>query len=189
MLQLRQLLKRYFSQAAPGISGAVALVAVLAGNVPAQASVPLRRADIEQILNRVELIPRGRSARTARVSDFLSIGDALRTAAASRAELRFNDGSLGRVGQRATFSLHSQHPQLSFIQWHDVAAHSPWARPQHHSNPERCHRDSGICSSGSPSRVTRPDYGYGFDQQPCWCDDGYPDKLPMRGLTAAGNMA
>jgi len=103
MLQLRQLLKRYFSQAAPGISGAVALVAVLAGNVPAQASVPLRRADIEQILNRVELIPRGRSARTARVSDFLSIGDALRTAAASRAELRFNDGSLGRVGQRATF--------------------------------------------------------------------------------------
>ena len=80
-------LKRYFSQAAPGISGAVALVAVLAGNVPAQASVPLRRADIEQILNRVELIPRGRSARTARVSDFLSIGDALRTAAASRAEL------------------------------------------------------------------------------------------------------
>ncbi len=33
----------------------------------------------------------------------LSIGDALRTARASRAELRFNDGSLARVGERATF--------------------------------------------------------------------------------------
>jgi hypothetical protein len=103
MRKLRTLTKQYFSQAAPKVSGVLALLAILGGSLPTQASVPLRRADIEQILNRVEVIPRGRSARNARVSDFLSIGDALRTAAASRAELRFNDGSLARVGQRATF--------------------------------------------------------------------------------------
>lgn len=70
---------------------------------PAQADVALTRADVNAILNRVELLPRGRNARPARLSDFLGLGDALRTAAASRAELRFNDGSLARVGERATF--------------------------------------------------------------------------------------
>jgi FecR protein len=70
---------------------------------PAQANVPLTRADVDALLNRVELIPRGRPARAAQLSDYLGLGDALRTAAASRAELRFNDGSLARVGERATF--------------------------------------------------------------------------------------
>ncbi|MBD0333963.1 MAG: FecR domain-containing protein [Cyanobacteria bacterium Co-bin13] len=68
-----------------------------------RADVALTRADIDVLLNRVELIPRGRSARPARLSDFLGTGDALRTAAQSRAELRFNDGSLARVGEQATF--------------------------------------------------------------------------------------
>ncbi|HIK46933.1 MAG TPA: FecR domain-containing protein, partial [Leptolyngbyaceae cyanobacterium M65_K2018_010] len=71
--------------------------------LPARAGVPLTRADIEAILNRVELIQRGRAARAARLTDFLAIGDTLRTAAQSRAELRFNDGSLARLGERATF--------------------------------------------------------------------------------------
>ncbi|HIK45485.1 MAG TPA: FecR domain-containing protein, partial [Leptolyngbyaceae cyanobacterium M65_K2018_010] len=70
---------------------------------PARADVPLTRADIEAILNRVELITRGRAARPARLRDFMGVGDTLRTAAQSRAELRFNDGSLARVGERATF--------------------------------------------------------------------------------------
>jgi hypothetical protein len=72
---------------------------------PVKADVPLTRADIESILNRVELLPRGRTPRTARISDFMGVGDALRTAPASRAELRFNDGSLARVGERATFQF------------------------------------------------------------------------------------
>ncbi|MFH7242260.1 MAG: FecR domain-containing protein [Spirulina sp.] len=72
---------------------------------PAQASVALTRADIEAILNRVELIPRGRSARMARSRDFMAVGDTLRTAAQSQAQLRFNDGSLARVGERATFQF------------------------------------------------------------------------------------
>jgi hypothetical protein len=68
-----------------------------------KAQVPLTRADVESLANRVEVIPAGQSARPARLSDWLGVGDALRTAAAARAELRFNDGSLARIGERATF--------------------------------------------------------------------------------------
>jgi hypothetical protein len=80
-----------------------ALATMLLAN-PGRASVPLTRADLETILNRVELVQRGR-VRPARTTDFMSVGDSLRTAAASRAELRFNDGSLARVGERATFQF------------------------------------------------------------------------------------
>jgi len=68
-----------------------------------QAQVPLTRADVESIRNRVDILLDGQATRPARLSDWLSVGDALRTAAASGAELRFNDGSLARVGERATF--------------------------------------------------------------------------------------
>lgn len=86
----------------------IALVATgltWAAGTPAWANVPLTRADIEAILNRVELIPRGRSARMARHSDVMVVGDTLRTAAQSQAQLRFNDGSLARVGERAIFQF------------------------------------------------------------------------------------
>ena len=69
----------------------------------ALAQIPLTQAQVEAIRNRVELVPQGRSARPARVTDILGVGDALRTAIAARAELRFNDGSLARIGERATF--------------------------------------------------------------------------------------
>ncbi|MGB3199922.1 MAG: FecR domain-containing protein, partial [Nodosilinea sp.] len=85
------------------MTGLASLVAVVLASWPAQASVTLTRADVEALRNRVELIPRGRQARAARMSDFLAVGDALRTAAAAQADLRFNDGSLARVGERATF--------------------------------------------------------------------------------------
>jgi hypothetical protein len=103
MPKLSHLLTECVSRLSPGLAGLAALGTLLGGVTPADASVPLRRADIEQILNRVELIPRRGTSRTARVDDFMAIGDALRTAAASRAELRFNDGSLARIGERATF--------------------------------------------------------------------------------------
>ncbi|MGF1570013.1 MAG: FecR domain-containing protein [Nodosilinea sp.] len=85
------------------IAGFAAFLAVLAAGLSARADVPLTRADVESIQNRVEFIPRGRSARAARLSDLLGVGDALRTAAESSAQLRFNDESLARVGERATF--------------------------------------------------------------------------------------
>lgn len=89
------------------LRGCLCLAFLTAGSLgiatPATADVALTRADVESLLNRVEFIPRGRRVRPARLTDFLTLGDALRTAAASRAELRFNDGSLARVGERATF--------------------------------------------------------------------------------------
>ena len=60
-------------------------------------------ARVDFLRNRVQLVPADERGRRARISDVLSVGDSLRTARASRAELRFNDGSLARVGERATF--------------------------------------------------------------------------------------
>ncbi|MEM6836357.1 MAG: FecR domain-containing protein [Cyanobacteria bacterium P01_C01_bin.120] len=65
--------------------------------------MPLTRADVESLYNRVDLISEGQDARPARLSDRLLVGDAIRTSQGARAELRFNDGSLARIGERATF--------------------------------------------------------------------------------------
>ncbi|TVQ09369.1 MAG: hypothetical protein EA368_09630 [Leptolyngbya sp. DLM2.Bin27] len=92
----------YGSTVAPTM-GLLSLLATLLLGLPAAASVPLTRADVEALRNRVEFIPRGRNPRAARISDFLAAGDALRTAPTAQADLRFNDGSLARVGERATF--------------------------------------------------------------------------------------
>ncbi len=64
---------------------------------------PLVWARVDFLRNRVQLLPRQAAARQARISDLLSVGDSLRTLRRSRAELRFNDDSLARIGERATF--------------------------------------------------------------------------------------
>ncbi len=63
----------------------------------------LRWARVDFLRNRVQLLPSADSARRAQISDILRIGDSLRTMRRSRAELRFNDDSLARIGERATF--------------------------------------------------------------------------------------
>ncbi|MGF1459979.1 MAG: FecR domain-containing protein [Leptolyngbyaceae cyanobacterium] len=85
------------------LTGLVSASALTIGHLPAHAEVPLTRADVESVYNRVELIPEGETARRANLTDWLARGDALRTFENARAELRFNDGSLARVGERATF--------------------------------------------------------------------------------------
>ena len=64
---------------------------------------PLVWARVDFLRNRVQLLPHDAAARDARIADLLSVGDSLRTLRRSRAELRFNDDSLARVGERATF--------------------------------------------------------------------------------------
>ncbi|MBD1916153.1 MULTISPECIES: FecR family protein [Cyanophyceae] len=103
MLNVGKFYRRSHRHLATQITGLASLVAIVLAGLPAQASVTLNRAEVEALRNRVEFIPRGRQARAARMSDFLAVGDALRTAASSQADLRFNDGSLARVGERATF--------------------------------------------------------------------------------------
>lgn len=69
----------------------------------ARAEVPLTRAEVDSFQNQVEILLRGGPTRPVRPSDWLSVGDAIRTYQASQVDLRFNDGSLARVGELATF--------------------------------------------------------------------------------------
>ena len=85
------------------ISGLLWALSLLITPHQAKAQESLQWAQVESLRNQVELIPQGQSARPARISDFMAVGDALRTARASRAELRFNEGSLARIGERAVF--------------------------------------------------------------------------------------
>lgn len=86
-----------------GLASAICLLGSLVAPSAVHAQVPLTRADIEALYNDVVYLPESGQARPASLSDWLDLGDALRTAPASRADLRFNDGSLARVGERATF--------------------------------------------------------------------------------------
>ncbi|MEH2292181.1 FecR domain-containing protein [Nostoc sp.] len=70
------------------------------------AITPLTRAEIQNLRNLVQLIPRDRQKkRPARKSDTMIPGDGLSTGRASLADLRFNDGSLARVGEQAIFQF------------------------------------------------------------------------------------
>ncbi|BDI18423.1 hypothetical protein ANSO36C_42250 [Nostoc cf. commune SO-36] len=70
------------------------------------AITPLTRAEIQNLHNLVQLIPRDRhKKRPARKSDAMIPGDGLSTGRASLADLRFNDGSLARVGEQAIFQF------------------------------------------------------------------------------------
>jgi len=69
----------------------------------ATAETPLTQAVMETVRNRVQLLRQNAPARDARVSDRVVPGEGVATARQSLAELRFNDGSLGRLGERAVF--------------------------------------------------------------------------------------
>jgi hypothetical protein len=70
---------------------------------PARADIPLTRADVDSFQNQVEIWFREGPTRPIRLNDWLSLGDAVRTKQGSQVDLRFNDGSLARVGELATF--------------------------------------------------------------------------------------
>ena len=69
----------------------------------ASAETVLTRAVVQNLRNLVRLIPQNSRARPARVADAMTPGDALSTGRSSLVELRFNDGSLARIGERAVF--------------------------------------------------------------------------------------
>lgn len=71
----------------------------------ASAQIPLTKAVIQSLRNLVRLIPQNQNGRVARVADAINPGDSLATGSSSLAELRFNDGSLARVGAQAVFQF------------------------------------------------------------------------------------
>ncbi|MCC5614159.1 FecR family protein, partial [Nostoc sp. CHAB 5836] len=86
----------------------IALSGVILLPLPNQVSAvtPLTRAEIQKLRNLVQLIPRDRQKkRPARKSDAMIPGDGLSTGRASQADLRFNDGSLARLGEQAIFQF------------------------------------------------------------------------------------
>ncbi|NJN32687.1 MAG: FecR domain-containing protein [Synechococcales cyanobacterium RM1_1_8] len=96
-------------RAAPSALGRSSTILLLAlalaclGGQPARANTPLTKAVISSLRNRVRLLPQNRPTRSAKLSDVLTPGDALVTSRQSLAELRFNDGSLARMGEQAMF--------------------------------------------------------------------------------------
>jgi hypothetical protein len=69
----------------------------------ATAQTVLTRAVIEAIRNQVQILPENRPPRDAQISDVVTPGSGVATARNSLAELRFNDGSLGRLGEQVIF--------------------------------------------------------------------------------------
>lgn len=69
----------------------------------AQQNEVLTRAEVYKLRNQVEVLPFNQSARAATLSDVLVPQDAVRTAAASIAELLFNEGSIARVDANTVF--------------------------------------------------------------------------------------
>ncbi|NJM19271.1 MAG: FecR domain-containing protein [Richelia sp. SM1_7_0] len=78
-------------------------VVVLSPSQPASASTPLTQAVVKSLRNWVQLMPQSRPKRRAQIKDAMTPGDGLSTGKASLADLRFNDGSLARIGERAVF--------------------------------------------------------------------------------------
>ncbi|HEY9848962.1 MAG TPA: FecR domain-containing protein [Leptolyngbyaceae cyanobacterium] len=71
----------------------------------ASAQIPLTKAVIQSLRNLVRLIPQNQNGRVAKIADAMNPGDSLSTGSSSLAELRFNDGSLARVGAQAVFQF------------------------------------------------------------------------------------
>ena len=78
---------------------------LILGSTPAfSAPIPLIQATLRKVVNRVDLLLTSQSLRIAQVNDRLSnSGDTVKTQRASRTELKFNDGTLAKVGELATF--------------------------------------------------------------------------------------
>ncbi|MBD2072440.1 FecR domain-containing protein [Phormidium sp. FACHB-592] len=71
----------------------------------ASAETPLTRATVQALRNQVQIILKNRVTRAAQKADTMTPGDSLATARRSFAELRFNDNSLARIGERALFQF------------------------------------------------------------------------------------
>ncbi|MBP5972136.1 FecR domain-containing protein [Brasilonema sp. CT11] len=80
-------------------------VVVLPVPKQANATTPLTAAVIQDLRNLVQLMPYKNSKRPARKSDSMTPGDRLSTGRSALADLRFNDGSLARIGEQAVFQF------------------------------------------------------------------------------------
>ncbi|WP_052049512.1 FecR domain-containing protein [Leptolyngbya sp. KIOST-1] len=81
------------------------LLAVVSGAAiasPAMAEVPWAWAKLRTSTNQVNLLTASGSSRPAAIDDCFCPGETLNTSQRSKAEVLFNDGSLTRIGERAS---------------------------------------------------------------------------------------
>ncbi|MBD2327753.1 FecR family protein [Alkalinema sp. FACHB-956] len=78
-------------------------------------AAPLTDARVKKLVREVQVALKNQGRRSARIEDRLTPGDLLSTRKASRADLRFNDGTFARVGELSTFSFrpNQRHYDLS----------------------------------------------------------------------------
>ncbi|MTJ14831.1 FecR domain-containing protein, partial [Anabaena sp. UHCC 0187] len=70
------------------------------------AFTPLTKAEIQKLHNIVQFLPKDNlNKRPARHLDIITPGDGVSTGKSSLADLRFNDGSLARLGEQAVFKF------------------------------------------------------------------------------------
>ncbi|MBD2774517.1 FecR family protein [Iningainema tapete] len=93
------MLRKFISLTVIGLWG----VFVLQLPEKANAATPLTKAEIQDLRNLVQLMRLNEPKRKAKHKDAMTPGDGLSTGRASLADLRFNDGSLARVGEQAVF--------------------------------------------------------------------------------------
>ncbi|WP_353259960.1 FecR domain-containing protein [Prochlorothrix hollandica] len=98
--------RRNRSLLSPRLWGAIVGVGVVGLGTsppPALAGQPLTQAQISYVQNQVSVLDRNRNARPAQLRDLVTPGNGVATRAKSLVELRFNDGSLARIGEQAVF--------------------------------------------------------------------------------------
>ncbi len=74
-------------------------------SIQALNAAPLRQAQFTRIMNDVQVVPEQKSPLPAKVGDSVSGKTAVTTGVQSRAELKFQDNSLTRLGANSVFSL------------------------------------------------------------------------------------
>jgi FecR protein len=79
--------------------------ALLGGGFQALANTPLTQATVRSAQNKVNVKLGSNDFRPAKIQDRLQPDDRLKTLRNSRAELKFNDGSLARVGELSSFQF------------------------------------------------------------------------------------
>ena len=99
--ELPVMFRKLFPLLAISLSG----VAILPISDRVNALTPLTRGEVQQLRNLVQLMPQNKPTRKAKLLDAMIPGDGLSTGRSSLADVRFNDGSLARVGEQAVFQF------------------------------------------------------------------------------------
>ncbi len=76
----------------------------------------LKEAEVTRIINDVRLVPPQQAAAAAKIGDKISGQTALATGASSRAELRFTDQTITRLGANSLFRLDSKSREVNLEQ-------------------------------------------------------------------------